>query len=101
MTGLKPRNRWSAPGSSPDPDRSSARGSDDFSANRRAGAQPAAPQSIFSSIYSALPPILRDLLPFGPGGPGGGAAGEDKPPDHRQNMPSWQDVCFIHAMPGE
>jgi hypothetical protein len=53
---------------------------------------------LFGSIYGTLPPLLRDLLPFGPGP---GSETDDAPPNDRSHLPSWQDVCFVHAIPGE
>src|SRR4051812_25655810 len=97
MTGVKPRNNRSGPGSSAvGRDRSAARGSAaDMPAAPSEGSSQ--PQSIFSSIYAALPPMLRELLPFGPE-----ITGEEaKQGNDQSNLPSWQDVCFIHAMPGE
>ncbi len=53
--------------------------------------------NFLTSFYSGLPPVLRDLLPFAP--PEGREAG-GPPPDVRGEA-SWQDVCFIHSIPGE
>ncbi|HEY9791800.1 MAG TPA: TraC family protein, partial [Candidatus Obscuribacterales bacterium] len=102
MTGTKPRgnNRWSnlpaSPAGSGSSSYSRGRGGDDIQPQSRQS--PEAPQSIFGSIFGSLPPVLRDLLPFGPGAT---PDPDGKPPAAAPDAPSWQDVCFIHAIPGE
>jgi conjugal transfer ATP-binding protein TraC len=100
MTGVKPRNRRTGTGSgaSSGPG-SSGRGADVPGNSALSATQGAStPQSIFSSIYSLLPPMLRELLPFGPEVT---AEAADAQANDRSHLPSWQDVCFIHAIPGE
>lgn len=51
-------------------------------------------------LLSGLPPMIRDLLPFDTG-----VAESEKeitgPPKDKRTSASWQDVCFIHSIPGE
>lgn len=58
-------------------------------------------QNIFAGFYNNLPALLRDTLPFGTTDPGGGSSGEDGPPTDKRGEASWQDVCFLHSIPGE
>ena len=62
-------------------------------------------QNVFAGFYNQLPAMLRDTLPFGePGGGGGGGGGDDGdegPPKDKRGEASWQDVCFLHSIPGE
>src|SRR5277367_6057376 len=55
-------------------------------------------QNFLGSFYSGLPPMLQNLLPFSP--PTGGEPVDDAPKDKR-GQTSWQDVSFIHSIPGE
>lgn len=48
------------------------------------------------SFVSGLPPMLRDLLPFS-----SSADQASGPPPDKRNETSWQDVCFIHSIPGD
>ena len=69
--------------------------------------------NVLGGIYNSLPPMVRDLLPFGSevGGNGNGngnnEGGEDEvgggsePPKDKRGETSWQDVCFIHSIPGD
>lgn len=97
MTGVKPRR--------PQPSGSPARRvpSSDYSydgpSTNIRNAAPAPPTGLFGAFISSLPPVVRDLLPLPPSMGGGG--GSDEPPNPRANTPSWQDVCFIHSIPGE
>jgi type IV secretory pathway VirB4 component len=56
-------------------------------------------QNVVAGFYNGLPAALRDNLPFGTSGHGG--AGLDEPPSDRRGGSSWQDVSFIHSIPGE
>lgn len=58
-------------------------------------------QNIFAGFYNNLPALLRDTLPFGTTDPGGGSSGDDGPPTDKRGEASWQDVCFLHSIPGE
>src|SRR5271154_3478806 len=100
MTGVKPRNRRTGSGSGDgdgfDPGSRRSKGrAGDVPGNNAPAADAAGQKSIFASIYSLLPPVLRELLPFGPDIIAEAAAA---PPDGRSDLPSWQDVCFIHAI---
>src|SRR5579883_1211102 len=62
--------------------------------------------NVVAGFYNALPAELRNNLPFGvDGGGGGGGDGtggaDDGPPKDKRGEASWQDVCFIHSIPGE
>jgi type IV secretory pathway VirB4 component len=114
MTGTKPR-KWISSGSSGSDDQGRSRGLAD--SLRQSEVRPGggggkggggggdgggdddegpSPNSLFGSIYALLPESLRELLPFGPAiDPEARARGE------RTNLPSWQDVCFVHSIPGE
>lgn len=58
-----------------------------------------ASQGPLDGLLSGLPPIVKELLPFG------GNLSDDEevagPPKEKRNSASWQDVCFIHSIPGE
>lgn len=56
--------------------------------------------NILAGFYNGLPSGLREMLPFGVGGGGDGEDG-DGPPSDRRKGTSWQDVSFIHSIPGE
>ena len=51
-------------------------------------------------MYNQLPMLLRDTLPFGQESQQA-ESGEDGPPKDRRGEASWQDVCFLHSIPGE
>lgn len=51
---------------------------------------------ILGSVYNGLPPAVRDILPFSPATDGLLEAPEDV-----RLGTSWQNICFIHAIPGE
>lgn len=53
---------------------------------------------VLESIFGGLPPQLKEMLPFG------GPLGEKEPegpPEDKRGGTSWQDVCFVHSIPGE
>lgn len=54
---------------------------------------------VLDGLLSGLPSMVRELLPFG-----SNLTPEEEesgpPKDHRTTA-SWQDVCFIHSIPGE
>ena len=58
-------------------------------------------QNIPAMFYNALPASLRNMLPIGtePGGSDG--ADTAAPPKDKRGVASWQDVCFIHSIPGD
>lgn len=56
-------------------------------------------QNVLALFYNGLPEKLRDLLPIGT--EPGEEEGEDGPPPDRRGSSSWQDVSFIHSIPGE
>ncbi|MDZ4834159.1 MAG: ATP-binding protein [Candidatus Melainabacteria bacterium] len=58
-------------------------------------------QNIFAGMYNQLPTLLRDTLPFGQEHQQADSVGEDGPPKDRRGEASWQDVCFLHSIPGE
>jgi len=55
-----------------------------------------APANILQSIFGGLPPQLKGLLP----GPLG-AEEQTGPPEDKRGGTSWQDVCFVHSIPGD
>src|SRR5262249_3965486 len=58
-------------------------------------------QNVIAGFYNALPAVLRDSLPIGQDQSDASTAAEDGPPKDRRGEASWQDVCFIHSIPGE
>jgi len=56
-------------------------------------------QNVVAGFYNALPMGMRDMMPFGTEG-GSNDDGHEVPRDRRGET-SWQDVCFIHSIPGE
>lgn len=99
MTGVKPRR----PGTPPPGSRLKGSRQSDYSEyessspRESASRYSAAPQGLFGSILSNLPPFVRDLLPLPPDA----VPRDEAPPNDREKLPSWQDVCFIHSIPGE
>lgn len=58
-------------------------------------------QNIFAGMYNQLPMLLRDTLPFGQEVQALDGSEADGPPKDRRGEASWQDVCFLHSIPGE
>ncbi len=58
-------------------------------------------QNIFAGLYNQLPTLLRDQLPFGQENRSTDGVGDDGAPKDRRGEASWQDVCFLHSIPGE
>lgn len=56
-------------------------------------------QNVIAGFYNGLPEKLRELLPWG--STQGEFSGEDGPTEDKRGTSSWQDVCFIHSIPGE
>jgi conjugal transfer ATP-binding protein TraC len=56
--------------------------------------------NIVGGFYNSLPQQVRELLPFGTTGDGE-PPDEGGPPKHARTQNSWQDVCFIYAIPGD
>jgi conjugal transfer ATP-binding protein TraC len=67
---------------------------------RKAEEARSAGNGVLGGILGGLPPVLRDLLPFDTGVPEGEKEIAGPPKDKRASA-SWQDVCFIHSIPGE
>ena len=96
MTGLKPK-RSSGAGSGSSASRRSQASERDFDAKK---AEEEASGGFMGNLLSGLPPMVRELLPFSTPGP----ADEKEiagPPKDRRTSASWQDVCFIHSIPGD
>lgn len=53
------------------------------------------PEGLLGSLFGSLPPVIRELLPLPPSNVTPAAA-----PVQREGT-SWQDVCFIHSIPGD
>lgn len=51
-------------------------------------------------LLGGLPPIVRELLPFNVPSPSTGEKEQSIPKDKRGKA-SWQDISFIHSIPGE
>lgn len=66
---------------------------------RKADKEAASSANLLSGLLSNLPPMVRELLPFDTG------VAEEKeiagPPKDKRTSASWQDICFIHSIPGE
>ncbi len=58
-------------------------------------------QNIFAGMYNQLPMLLRDTLPFGQEVHALDGTEAEGPPKDRRGEASWQDVCFLHSIPGE
>ncbi len=56
-------------------------------------------QNVIAGFYNGLPEKLRELLPWG--STQGEFSAEDGPTADKRGTSSWQDVCFIHSIPGE
>lgn len=95
MTGLKPK-RSSGSGSGSSASRRSAASQRDYDAKKASESDSG---GILGGLLGQLPPMVRDLLPLPP------AAAEEKevtgPPKDKRTSASWQDVCFIHSIPGD
>lgn len=55
-------------------------------------------KNFMGSFYSGLPPVLREMLPFGSTFDSNELEG---PPQDKRGETSWQDVCFVHSIPGD
>jgi hypothetical protein len=61
-------------------------------------------QNVLGGFYNSLPTPVREILPFGSTDGGEpGSSPEDTPPvaENKKATNSWQDVCFVYAIPGE
>ncbi|HNA74507.1 MAG TPA: hypothetical protein PKW73_14265, partial [Candidatus Obscuribacter sp.] len=56
-------------------------------------------QNVVAGFYNGLPEKVRELLPWGE--EEGESGAEDGPPPDRRGSSSWQEVSFIHSIPGE
>ena len=56
-------------------------------------------ENFVGSLYKSLPPALRDVLPINP--PGEKTDETLAPPKDKRGENSWQDICFIHSIPGD
>lgn len=56
-------------------------------------------QNIIAGFYNGLPEKLREMLPFGE--EESDTHSDDGPTADKRGASSWQDVCFIHSIPGE
>ncbi|MBY0359000.1 MAG: ATP-binding protein [Candidatus Obscuribacterales bacterium] len=65
------------------------------STKKSSGSEP----GLLNGLVSGLPSMVRELLPFGSNLSGDGEEGG--PPKDRRGTASWQDVSFIHSVPGE
>lgn len=57
-------------------------------------------QNIIAGFYNGLPEQFRELLPIG-STPADEVTDDDGPPPDKRGASSWQDVSFIHSIPGE
>ena len=55
--------------------------------------------NVIAGFYNSLPKLLRNTLPFGVDNSGGGS--DEAAPIKDKRGASWQEVCFIHSIPGE
>jgi hypothetical protein len=100
MTGLKPSARRTPSSASSLRQATPPAGveGNNGGGNGRSSGASSPPPGLMNSLYGALPQVVRELLPFGPSH----QVEEDGPPkDAKRDVASWQDVCFIHAIPGE
>ncbi len=54
-----------------------------------------------AGLHNLLPAAVRNALPFGVDPEDGESGAEIGPPKDKRGGNSWQDVCFIHSIPGE
>jgi conjugal transfer ATP-binding protein TraC len=96
MTGLRPSTKKGS-GSSGYNNRRSREDRGDFDDRQRE--LPATNGGLLGNLLSGLPPVIRELLPFDT------PVADEKeiagPPKDKRTSASWQDVCFIHSIPGE
>ena len=95
MTGLRPSStRRGGSGKTP------ASRRDERSFDERKEEQDLASSGgLLGGLLNSLPPMVRELLPFdAPTADEKEIAG---PPKDKRTSASWQDVCFIHSIPGE
>jgi len=57
-------------------------------------------QNVVGGFYNSMPPLVRQMLPFG-STDGGAPPEEEGPPPAKTQSNSWQDVCFVYAIPGD
>lgn len=96
MTGIRPSTKRGSSGSS-NYKRSSRDDRGDFDERQRE--LPSKGAGFLGGLLGGLPPIVRELLPFdAPMADEKEIAG---PPKDKRTSASWQDVCFIHSIPGE
>lgn len=93
MTGLRPSKR----GSSSSASKRSREERGDFDEKKSEAANSS---NMLSGLLGGLPPMVRELLPFDTG-PLEGEKEIAGPPKDKRTSASWQDVCFIHSIPGE
>jgi len=100
MTGLRPSSAKRGSGGTPE-----KRGSKDnrpsFDERRAEEEEKANSGGVLGGLLGGLPPMIRDLLPFDTGGAGEQEKEIAGPPKDKRTSASWQDVCFIHSIPGE
>src|SRR5215468_2993935 len=61
-------------------------------------AQPSV-NNVFAGMYNSLPGLVRDMLPLGT--TLDSDYDEAGPPEDRRGTASWQDISFVHAIPGD
>jgi len=100
MTGLRPSSAKRGSGGTPE-----KRGSKDnrpsFDERRAEEEEKANSGGVLGGLLGGLPPMIRDLLPFDTGGAGEQEKEIAGPPKDKRTSASWQDVCFIHSIPGK
>lgn len=58
-------------------------------------------QNILAQFYNPLPPVVRNALPFGTEARQSDSGDDKEAPKDKRGEASWQDVCFIHSIPGD
>ncbi len=58
-------------------------------------------QNVVAGFYNSLPAIVRETVPLGDFLGKGDNQSADGPPEDGKEEDSWQDICFIHTIPGD
>ncbi len=99
MTGLRPSSarRGTANSSSA----SKKARTDDFDKDDRSDSSHTSNGGPLGALLSGLPPIVRELLPFSTPASSESEPKEQTKSKDKRGGSSWQDISFIHSIPGE
>jgi type IV secretory pathway VirB4 component len=97
MTGLKP-TRGAMRSTSDMRGRTADAPGGDVPASARRQSPPPPDSNLLNTLFGSLPPIVREILPFGPAVQPDEESG---PPKVERETVSSEDLCFIYSIPGE